>query len=204
MGIIVRTLLVGAMAVLVLGCTLGVFPNPEVGSATAMKPGPATAAPPSGTAAPGATGVSLPGSGLGSSEGMVIAMDLQDLSVAADTIVVAQVSAAQGSWNSEHTAITTRVQLVVEQVVAGDASVGNMTLTLPGGKVGETLQTVTDTPEFAAGERVLLFLQHMPDGSLAVVGGPQGKMAIVNGVVDVPNASLDTVIGQIRGFRAAK
>jgi hypothetical protein len=200
-----RSLFFAVVVFSLWGCTPatpapGVSPDPGAGAGTT--PRAATAAAPG----PEATTGKLEGAGpdLGSPEGMVIKVELKDLAKAADTIIVAQVSEVKSGWNSAHTVISTQVQLKVGTAVVGSAGAGDITLTLPGGKTGELEQAVSDTPEFAVGEQVLLFLQHDATGKLLVVGGYQGKMVVMDGRVEELNAPLDAVLGQIKDLRAGQ
>jgi hypothetical protein len=91
----------------------------------------------------------------------------------------------QSQWEDGN--IFTYVSVSIEQYVkgAGDKEVA---IKIPGGRVGDIIQLVSDTPSFRIGERMLLFLK---DDFFQVVGWRQGKFAIINRKVAVENVVED-------------
>jgi len=99
---------------------------------------------------------------------------LEDVSREASSIVVAEVTHTQSQW--EGGSIYTYVTVSIEQYIKG-AGDKQITIKVPGGRVGNVAQFVSDTPNFQVGERAILFLK---DQFFRVVGWRQGKYAIVN------------------------
>ena len=94
--------------------------------------------------------------------------------------------------------VQTVVELEVQEVLKGAPAVRS-TVVLPGGSAGGFTLSVDSQPVFSAGETSLLFL----DGLGRIVGGPQGKLQIVNGYVPALNASLAIVRSMVEGTYAA-
>jgi len=70
--------------------------------------------------------------------------------------------------------VTTSYPVETERVGLGSASSGSrITVVQSGG--GNTSE---DDPLMRAGERYVLFLHGLPDGSFTVVGGPQGRLSV--------------------------
>jgi hypothetical protein len=72
--------------------------------------------------------------------------------------------------------VTTRYPIEIERVGLGTASSGTrITVVQSGG--GDASE---QDPLMRAGERYVLFLHGLPDGSFAVVGGPQGRLSVTS------------------------
>ena len=135
------------------------------------------------------------------SSGLVEKMNLEGLATSADTILVGTVTAVTSRWNDENTTILTEVRITVGQAVAGVIAANEVTLVLPGGKVGVVEQGTSGIPRFVVGERVLVFLKQGEGGRFQVVGGFQGKLTIEYNVVLELNVSLPVAIEQINAIR---
>lgn len=105
----------------------------------------------------------------------------RQLTAGSTDVVVAVVEEARSRWNAERSLIVTDYSLRVEDRIKGAAS-GLLTLTIPGGTVGnETHGTCVSTP-LAKGARYLLFLDHPGHPSVApVTGGWQGVFREIAG-----------------------
>jgi hypothetical protein len=105
----------------------------------------------------------------------------RQLAAGSTDVVVAVVEEARSRWNAERSLIVTDYSLRVEDRIKGAAS-GRLTLTIPGGTVGnETHGTCVSTP-LAKGARYLLFLDHPDRLSMApVTGGWQGVFREIAG-----------------------
>src|SRR5262249_20908380 len=101
-----------------------------------------------------------------------------DLVVGARSIVIGRVLSISSSFNPQHSDINTYVRVGVDEVLKGDITATEIVLREPGGTDGDTVGVVFGTPEFARGERVLLYLDTWPDGSLRVYQMFLGKFAI--------------------------
>jgi hypothetical protein len=105
---------------------------------------------------------------------LVQAMDLADLTARADRIVVAQVVSTNSEWDSSRRNIHTRIEIAVEETWKGSLAVGQRAIIVqPGGSVDDIEMHVHGMPNFAPGEKAVLFLagQSAP----RVVGMSQGK-----------------------------
>lgn len=116
-------------------------------------------------------GLALPAAG-----STFVAMDEEELLLAADAVVRGEVVSVESFWNDRHTLILTEAVFRVESVVVG-AAPPFVTLRTAGGTVdGETVEAV-GFPTFEAGERALLFLQRdddKPMGRVHIGGRPEG------------------------------
>jgi hypothetical protein len=104
-------------------------------------------------------------------------LSIRELTIAADTVVLGRVATAPSDRASPGTTLVTRIQLDVEQVLKGPAA-NVVTVVQPGGDAGGVVATVAGAPNFAPGERVLVFLSRRPDGDLRVAHLYQGKFSI--------------------------
>ncbi len=97
---------------------------------------------------------------------------------AAAAIVIGRVQRIES-----HTAtggrIVTDITMAVDEVLKGQLSATEITLRQTGGRVGNVHAWVDGSPEFEVGERVLVFVRQLPDGTLRVVHLFQGKFSIV-------------------------
>lgn len=94
----------------------------------------------------------------------VVALSTQELTDRAELIVRGVVE------NVSATAQSIEITVRREQTIKGSAPGGTIRIRYPRG--------MEDTPQFVAGERVLLFLTAVADGTWQVVGGPQGKIKL--------------------------
>lgn len=86
-----------------------------------------------------------------------------------EKIVQGQVVSVKSYWNAEGSLIFTDVTLLVERHFKGEGQ-RMMTLTIPGGTVGQETHLVSDTPHFSDGDYGVFFLE----ASGQVTGGPDG------------------------------
>jgi hypothetical protein len=124
-------------------------------------------------------------------------MNLKQLTDESEKIVVGTVKDVNSRWETESggNLIFTYVSIGIETYVKG-VGTDVITIKIPGGKVGDINQEVSDTPRFELNEKVLLFLQQ--GGLHQVVGGYQGKFVIQGGKVLGQNIPVDEFIGRIR------
>jgi hypothetical protein len=72
--------------------------------------------------------------------------------------------------------VTTRYPVEIERVGLGSTNAGARIAVVQSGGGG----TSEDDPLMRAGEPYVLFLHGVPDGSFAVVGGPQGRLSVTS------------------------
>lgn len=107
---------------------------------------------------------------------VVRAVDFADQCATAETIVVATVRDVTSQRVAAAPAFfETLVTFAVDDVVAGNAP-GTLTVRLAGGQIGDVRQSIDGMPEFAGGERYVLFLEHDQSPPLLspIVGFNQG------------------------------
>lgn len=90
-----------------------------------------------------------------------------------EKIIRGHVTAVRSYWNNKRTLIHTDVTIQVEEYIKGDGS-KEITITIPGGAVGDTRQWVSDTPQFRVGDYSVIFL----NSSGQVTGGPDGVFSL--------------------------
>jgi hypothetical protein len=106
---------------------------------------------------------------------MLLYFDTEQLSDIAAVVAVGEVDRVEASWNGARTKIYTRVTLRPTEVLKGERDPGMLTIKMIGGQVGEDVAHLPGTPAFAAGERVLVFLEPRDDGDgYLIVGLFQG------------------------------
>ena len=86
-----------------------------------------------------------------------------------EKIVRGQVIDVRSYWNYKKNLIYTDVTILVDEHIKGDGS-REITITIPGGTIGDQTHLVSDTPQFAIGDHGVIFLE--PSGH--VTGGPDG------------------------------
>ena len=90
-----------------------------------------------------------------------------------EKIVQGQVVSVKSYWNLERTLIWTDVTVLIDEHIKGDGP-SEITLTIPGGTVGNDTHWVSDTPQFNAGDSYVILLE----SSGQVAGGPDGVYLI--------------------------
>jgi hypothetical protein len=81
-----------------------------------------------------------------------------DIARRSENIVVARCVSTESKWNEQGSLIFTYVTFQVHDTVQGENTEDNLTLRFLGGRVGDTVQTVPDMPQFSENEEVMLFL----------------------------------------------
>lgn len=130
----------------------------------------------------------------------MIRRSVEELTAAAERIVTGRVVALQSHYNADCTSIVTDLTLEVEAALKGP-STAKLSLTLPGGQVGDTAIAAGGIPYFLPGERVLLFLNEAPQVGLRLTGLWQGKFSLVGDEALQPETRerhrLETLRGRI-------
>lgn len=104
----------------------------------------------------------------------VAQMTSRELAAASANVVVAVVEGREVRWNDRHTLLMTDYTLRVEDRLRGRAP-ERLTLTVPGGTLGDLSDEVCTTVDLETGARYLLFLDSLDRPSLApIVGAAQG------------------------------
>ena len=97
------------------------------------------------------------------------------------TIVVGEVVDTHSYWNSDGTFILTDVRIAAHDVLKGNVQDRELTLTIMGGRVGETTTLIIGNPELVPGNSYVLFLndEDLPGGKALTV------RSLVQGAFDV-------------------
>jgi hypothetical protein len=103
---------------------------------------------------------------------------VKELAQASTAILVGKCDKVESFWDENRTRIFTQVKIRAEESLKGNPG-SEVVITVPGGRVGNTLYEVSDMPVFAPGEEVLVFLWRHPTGKNLVTGALQGKLSIV-------------------------
>jgi len=112
-----------------------------------------------------------------SSFAQVQTMSTQQLTEQSSAVVLGMCERTESYWVDGNSKIFTRVKIRGEQALKGDIGAA-AEITVPGGKIGNTIYEVTDMPVFREGEEVLLFVWQHPTGKQLVMGGTQGKLSV--------------------------
>jgi hypothetical protein len=104
----------------------------------------------------------------------VAQLSSRELAAASANVVVAVVEGREVRWNTRHTLLMTDYTLRVEERLRGEAP-ERLTLTMPGGTLGDITDEVCTAVELEPGARYLLFLGSLDRPSLSpIVGARQG------------------------------
>jgi hypothetical protein len=103
-------------------------------------------------------------------------LDFSVLAQRAQMVVVARVVASRPFWDPATRTIWTNTELQILEAVKGGGS-RSVTVTEPGGIIGNTGHWFPGVPSFAAGEEVVLFLYHSRK-RIRVLGLNQGVYTV--------------------------
>jgi Matrixin/Dictyostelium (slime mold) repeat len=113
---------------------------------------------------------------------VLVPMSDVDLVSSSSFIVTAEVDWIE-SVELDGGRIATRITLEVERAVKGNITGDTIVVTEPGGRVGGRTVRIFGAPEYAVGERVLVFLWRVHDGTLRTNGLALGKYHIAAGTL---------------------
>jgi hypothetical protein len=114
---------------------------------------------------------------------IVIPADVGELARDAVAVARGRVAAVDGRWTDDHRAIETIVTLEVERYLKG-AFGATLQFRVPGGELGRLRSIVVGAPEFAVGDRVVIFLGARGPSVPYVLGLSQGVFRLVRGPDD--------------------
>jgi hypothetical protein len=104
-------------------------------------------------------------------------MSAQELTNESTSILYGKCTRLESAWTEDKSMILTRVTVVPDQYLKGN--LGNeVTITVPGGQVGDIIYEVSEMPAFQKDEEVFAFIWQHPSGMNLVTGGYQGKLRI--------------------------
>ena len=109
----------------------------------------------------------------------VPSLSFEELTDHSELIVTGQVVRAWPDWDGEHKFIWTHYELSVSGAQKGSPG-ATVVVSEPGGVVGIQGMAIAGAVAYQPGERVLVFLQRMPNGYLRTTGWSQGKFIVDN------------------------
>jgi hypothetical protein len=109
---------------------------------------------------------------------IVVPLPDDEIAAQADAIVVGQVSKIASHWDPQQARIFTTITIAVQDVLKGEVTTPDVTLTQLGGTVRGVHAWVHGNPEFRRREKVLVFLSEATDGTLRVTQLYQGKFSV--------------------------
>ena len=111
--------------------------------------------------------------------GSVVPYTLKQRSEKSTAIVVARVESISSNWDSAGREIYTFISLRIENKIKGNLSESIIELCQLGGRVGNTISSVSGVPQFIEGEKVLVFLGKMRSSKYyGVIDWLEGKKSI--------------------------
>jgi hypothetical protein len=111
------------------------------------------------------------------SKAQLITMSAKDLTEQSTSVLYGKCSKIKSEWSADKSIIYTYVTVVPEEYIKGNLG-SEVTLTIPGGQVGDIKYEVSDMPLFNEGEDVVAFIWTNPAGKNLITGGSQGRMKI--------------------------
>src|SRR6202140_2596249 len=102
-------------------------------------------------------------------------LSLEQLAAGSDAVARVRTVRAESRW--EYESIWTITTFDVVETFKGSLP-GQITVRLPGGRVGHLTSTVEGTPKFAPGNEAVIFLQTSPASGFTIAGWVQGNFRI--------------------------
>lgn len=107
----------------------------------------------------------------------VPALSFEQLTDRSELIVSGEIGRSWTDWDTEHKFIWTHYELSVSAIQKG-SSAATVVLSEPGGVVGIQGMSIAGAVTYQSGEKVLVFLERMPNGFLRTTGWSQGKFGL--------------------------
>ena len=107
----------------------------------------------------------------------MVALDVEALTRSSAAVVRAKVLSVKAHWTADHTRIVTETTLEVQEAWKG-APAKVITVTQPGGEVGDVGQKVEGIAAFTPSEEVVLFLEARGTERFTVAGMAQGRFRV--------------------------
>lgn len=103
-------------------------------------------------------------------------LSLEEMARDAEYVVHGTVARSWSAWDSGHHAIWTHYEINVAEALKGTAT--TVTVSEPGGIVGDTGMMIAGAPTYESGDEVILLLHQTPIGYLRTSGWGQGKFLV--------------------------
>lgn len=104
-------------------------------------------------------------------------MSAQELALESNSILYGKCTRMESAWTEDKSMILTEVTVVPEYYLKGNLG-SEVTITVPGGQVGDIIYEVSEMPAFQKGEEVFAFIWQHPSGLNLITGGSQGKLKV--------------------------
>jgi len=111
-------------------------------------------------------------------EAQVKNMTAEELALESTSILYGQCTKMESAWTEDNEMIFTTVTVVPEYYLKGNMG-SEVSITIPGGQVGDIIYEVSEMPAFQKDEEVFTFIWKHPSGKNLITGGYQGKLKIV-------------------------
>jgi hypothetical protein len=111
------------------------------------------------------------------SKAQVKKMSSKDLTEGSTAVLYGKCKSKKCEWNENKSAIYTYVTITPEEYIKGNLG-SEVVVAIPGGRVGNMLYEVSETPFFNEDEEIVAFVWKSPKGKNLITGGFQGKMKI--------------------------
>lgn len=109
--------------------------------------------------------------------GQVIKRSVEELTHNSKTILYGKCTQVESTWDENHERIYTEIKVQADGYLKGNDG-SEVTITIPGGRVGNVIYEVSDMPAFLEGEEFVAFLTEHSTGRNLVTGAAQGKLMI--------------------------
>jgi hypothetical protein len=105
----------------------------------------------------------------------------EQLITSSRVILLGDVRSVKAQWGPKHENINTYVKVQISSVLKGHLQNEQIVFRQLGGTVGDSSTVIFGAPDYKVGQRVLLFLDTAPDGTLRIAHLFQGKYDVVDG-----------------------
>jgi hypothetical protein len=111
---------------------------------------------------------------------LIPTLSFEQLTDASDLIVAGHIANSWVAWDREHKYIWTHYTIAVTSAVKGGAA-SVVEFAEPGGVLEDRSMVIAGSVSYAVGDRMLIFLERMPNGYLRTTGWAQGKYSLDTG-----------------------
>jgi hypothetical protein len=112
--------------------------------------------------------------------GATVMVVADESAMAAESVAVVSgwVKKVEAALHPVSEAIHTYVHIEVDEVLSGAVPAADIVLRESGGRVGDLTETIFGSPDYRAGEQVVVFLDRHPDGALRTTHMAMGKFTL--------------------------
>ncbi|MEW6364867.1 MAG: hypothetical protein AB1714_09535 [Acidobacteriota bacterium] len=125
-------------------------------------------------------------------------VSIEEVTAHSSQIVLGTVIEKHAEWTPTRSIVTT-VKVQVEERIMGSSGESYVTISVPGGEVGEIGLMVSDMPQFEIGQRALIYLNRsFRPGQHCVAAAFQGKYTLEGGRVLETGAAEHEFVEEVR------